>query len=170
MDADLFRLPEIREFDASAQTIGGNPDQLRFISEARLRDAELRLAESRARAHLTLSVGIRRLQDTDDTAFVAGVSVPLFAARQARPGIAEARALRASVDPAAAAERLRAETTLFELVQELRHSITEASTLRDRVSGELKTGVTPGSSQARQILRNAELKMIEITNSRSRSN
>ena len=84
VDADLFRLPEIREFVASAQTIGGNPDQLRFISEARLRDAELRLAESRARAHLTLSVGIRRLQDTDDTAFVAGVSVPLFAARQAR--------------------------------------------------------------------------------------
>ena len=45
--------------------------------------------------------------------------------------IAEARALRAGIEGEAAVARLKAETRLFELVQERRHSITEAEMLRD---------------------------------------
>lgn len=131
VDAELFHLPEVGDYDVLLARLAGSPDFLRHASDARQRDAEMRLAEAKARSSLTVSAGLRRLQDGDDTAVVAGLSMPLFAARRARPAIAEARALRESVAAESAAARVKAEASLFELVQELRHSITEARMLRD---------------------------------------
>lgn len=136
--AHLFQLPEVGDYQALVPQIGNSPDFIRFATEARQRDAEIRLAESRARAPITVSAGVRHLQANSDAAFVAGFSVPLFGARAAQPAIAEARALRAGIESQAAAARIKAETRLFELVQELRHSITEAEMLRDQVLPEME--------------------------------
>lgn len=136
--ADLFRLPEVGDYAALTIQLAGSPDFLRFASEARQRDADIRVAESRARSHFTVSAGVRRLQEDGDTALVASFSMPLFGARTAQPAIAEARALRAGIDSEAAAATLKAETRLFELVQELKHSITEAEMLRDKVLPEME--------------------------------
>jgi len=138
VEADLFALPQVGDFEELSTRLAASPDFLRFATEARQRDAELRLAQARARSHLTLSAGLRRLQDSNDTAFIAGVSLPLFGQRQARPAIAEAQALRAEVDAESAVARLKAETQLFELVQELKHSITEAEMLRDQVLPQME--------------------------------
>lgn len=133
VQADLFTLPPIDDYAALGPRLAASPDLLRFASEARQRDAEIRLAEAKKRSQFTVSAGVRRLQEDGDTALVAGFSIPLFAARHAQPAIAEARALRETVDADAAVARLKTGTRLFELVQELRHSITEAETLRDQV-------------------------------------
>lgn len=138
VQADLFALPEVLDFEQLSTRLAASPDFLRFSTEARQRDAELRLAQAKARSHFTLSAGVRRLQDSDDTAFIAGVSLPLFGQRQARPAIAEAQALRAEVDADSAVARLKAETQLFELVQELKHSITAAEMLRDQVLPQME--------------------------------
>ena len=135
---DLFRLPEVSSHTELATRLATSPDLLRFASEARQRDAEVRLAESKSRSQLTVSAGLRRLQEDGDTALVAGFSLPLFGARSAQPAIAEARAEREGIESQAAAARLKAETKLFELVQELRHSITEAEMLRDKVLPEME--------------------------------
>lgn len=139
--AELFRLPEVGDYEVLASQLAASPDFLRFASEARQREAEIRLAEAKARSSITVSAGLRRLQDTDDTALVAGVSLPLFGARQAAPAIAEARALRQGIDAESAAARIKAEASLFELVQELRHSITEAEMLRDKVLPEMESAL-----------------------------
>lgn len=131
--AELFRLPDVEDQETLVARLAANPDFLRFASEARQRDAELRLAQARARASLTASAGVRLLSATDDTAFVAGLSLPLSAGRQAQPHLDEARALREVVDVERKAAQVKAEASLFELVQELRHSITEAEMLRDEV-------------------------------------
>jgi outer membrane protein, heavy metal efflux system len=131
--AELFTLPAVGDYAQLLQRLSTSPDFLHFATDARQRDAEIRLAEARLRAPLTLSLGIRRLQQTADTAAVAGLSLPLFASRRAAPGIAEARAQRALVDAEAEAAQVRAEAGLFELVQELRHAITEAEVLRNEV-------------------------------------
>lgn len=136
--ADLFRLPDVADYTLLKPRLMASPELQRFATEARQREAELRLAESRSRAPITVSAGVRRLQQDDDTALIAGFSMPLFGARAAQPAIAEARALRAGVDGQAAAARLKAETRLFELVQELRHSITEAEVLRDEVLPQME--------------------------------
>ena len=135
---DLFKLPEDREYQQLSPQLAGSPNLLRFASEARQRDADLRLAEARSRNHFTVSAGVRRLQEDGDAALVAGFSLPLFGTRAAQPAIDEARALRAGIESEAAAEKLKTETKLFELVQELRHSITEAEMLRDKVLPQME--------------------------------
>ena len=138
---NLFQLPEDREYEVLSQQLAGSPDRLRFATAARQRDADIRVAQSRARNTITVSAGARRLQEGGDTALVAGFSLPLFGARTVRPVIAEARALRAGIESEAAAAQLKTETKLFELVQELRHSITEAEMLRDKVLPQMEAAL-----------------------------
>jgi outer membrane protein, heavy metal efflux system len=139
--ADLYALPSPDTFETLVARLVNNPDFLRFASEARLRDAELRLAEAHARSDINVTAGIKRLQDTDDEAFVFAVNVPLFAGARARGGIAEASALRAQSDAEREAHRVRAEAELFELYQELRHSVTEAQVLRTNVLPEMEAAL-----------------------------
>lgn len=140
--AELFRLPQVGDYTSLVAKLASSPYFLRFASEASQREAEIRLAEARARSNITVSAGIRRLEDTDDTALVAGFSLPLFGARRAAPAITEARVLRESVDAENTAARIKAEASLFGLVQELRHAITEAEMLRDQVLPQMEAALT----------------------------
>ncbi len=141
VNADLFALPRVRDFDTLVERLAGNPDLLKFATQARLRDAELRLAQAKARPHVALSAGVRRIQDGNDTAFVMGVTMPLLSARRAESGIAEARAMLDRVEVDAAAAQIKAEVALFELAQELRHAIAEATTLRDEVLPQIESAL-----------------------------
>jgi cobalt-zinc-cadmium efflux system outer membrane protein len=141
VDADLYALPEPAAFEALLARLEDNPDFLRFASEARLRDAELRVAEAHARANLTVTAGLKRLPDTNDQAFMFAVNVPLFSAARARGAVAEAAAERGRTDAERAAHRVRAEAELFEVYQELRHAVTEANVLRTDVLPELEAAL-----------------------------
>src|SRR3546814_3435039 len=68
---DLFVLPPTGDFDELLRRLKTNPDFLRFASETRLREAELRLAATLRKPDLTLSAGVRRLEQSEDNAFVA---------------------------------------------------------------------------------------------------
>jgi cobalt-zinc-cadmium efflux system outer membrane protein len=128
-------------FTALVARLDANPDTLRFVSERRLRDAELELAQARARADIGVTAGIRRLQRTRDQAFVVGVTVPLGAADRARSAADEAAALRALTDVDAEAHRVRVEAELFALYQELLHAITEAEALRSNIVPEMEAAL-----------------------------
>ena len=75
-----------------------NPDITRFASQARLREAELRLAQAQARPNLAFSVGVRRLEESSDNALVAGFSMPLPVFDRNQGAIREARVRRAQSD------------------------------------------------------------------------
>lgn len=139
--ADLFVLPQVRDYELLVETLARSANFLVYATEARQRDAEIRLAEAKARASITVSAGARWLAETDDAAFVAGVTVPLFGRRQAQPHIDEALALRQVLDAEGAGARVKAEASLFELVQELRHGITEAEVLRDEVMPQMEAAL-----------------------------
>lgn len=139
--ADLFALPRVGDYDALVDRLAASADLLLFATEARQRDAEIRLAEAKASASITLSAGARWLADGDDAAWVAGLSMPLFQRRHAQPAIDEAQALRAALDAEQAGARVKAEASLFELVQELRHGITEAEVLRDAVLPQMEAAL-----------------------------
>lgn len=139
--ADLFELPDEPDFEALMRRLGENPDFLRFASETRQREAELRVAEARARAAVSWNAGVRRLQREGEWAAVAGVSVPLFAAQRARGDIAEARAHRDAVAAREHSQRVRAEASLYELTQELSHAITETVLLRDEVMPQIEAAL-----------------------------
>jgi outer membrane protein, heavy metal efflux system len=136
--ADLFVLPAITDFQQLIGRLKLNPDFARFASEARLRDAELRLAQARRTPDIQLSFGVRRLQDTHDQALIAGFSMPLNSRSRAAPAISEALALRDEVDSKSQAHQVRVQTQLFELHQELRHSIDEARLLQTELIPEMQ--------------------------------
>jgi len=139
--ADLYALPSVDTFETLLAGLANNPDFLRFASTERLRDAELRLAEARTRSNLTVSAGVRFLQETTDRAFVFGVTMPLSSGARTRSAVAEAEALHAQTAAERDAHRVQAEAQLFEIYQELRHALTEAETLRASVLPEMEAAL-----------------------------
>jgi cobalt-zinc-cadmium efflux system outer membrane protein len=133
VQADLLRLPPIGDFKDLSARIAENPDLVRFAHEARLRDAEIRLAQTLQRPDLTLSAGFRRLEAERDQAFVFSVSIPLFASQRAASFIDEAQAHRDRVDADRRVDAVRIEATLYELHRELQRFVLQARSLRDDI-------------------------------------
>ena len=141
VETDLYALPTLDSFESLLARLDANPDFLVFASTARLRDAELRVAEAQARANLTVNAGVRLLHDTNDEAFMFGVTMPLGAGARARSNIAVADAARQESAAERHAHRVRAEAQLFELYQELRHALTEVDVLRTSVLPEMQAAL-----------------------------
>jgi outer membrane protein, heavy metal efflux system len=130
---DLASLPPLEPFEALRSRLQQNPDFSRLVSEKRVREAELRLAEMRRRPPWQLTAGVRRFEDAGDHAFIVGVTVPLGSRDLARGAILEARANAAGVDARGEALRVRLDAELFGLYQELRHAYAEVTTLASDV-------------------------------------
>ena len=131
--ASLFDLPEVGDYTDLVARLTANPDFLRFASEARLRDAELRLASTLRRPDLTLGGGVRRLQASGDQALVASLSLPLFSNSRSRSYVAEAQTQRALVDVERRTAEVRAQAMLYELHRQLGRAVLEAGTLQSDI-------------------------------------
>jgi outer membrane protein, heavy metal efflux system len=136
---DVMSLPQLETFDLLRERIENSSDLDRLVSEKRLRETELQLAEMRRRPPWQVTAGVRRFEDNGDHAFVVGLTVPLADRSYSRGAVAEARALSAQVDAKSAALRVQLDTALFGLYQELRHAYTEVAMLRDVVLPRMQT-------------------------------
>jgi outer membrane protein, heavy metal efflux system len=130
---DLLSPPALEPYEAVRQRIASNTDFERLVSERRVREAALRLAEMRAKPPWHVTAGVRRFEDEGDHAFVVGFTVPLPSRDATQGAIAQARAQTAAVDAQTQALRARLEAELFALYVELKHSYTEVDTLRTEV-------------------------------------
>lgn len=133
VEGDIYRLPTPDSFAALLARLDKNPDISMFLTQYRLREAELRLAEVEAKPDWRISAGIRRLELTNDNAFVAGITIPLTMRNKNQGRIAEARAKMAMADAHQAATRLQIETQLFAVYQRLQHSLHRTRTLREEI-------------------------------------
>lgn len=130
VQADLYTLPPLESFDSLRQLLDRNPDFVRFASDARLRDAELRLAQAQSRPNLTLSAGVRRFQATGDVGVVVGFSIPIPVFDRNQGAIAEARVRREQTQAGERAARIRAEAELFALYQQVQADREQLAVLR----------------------------------------
>ncbi len=110
-----------------------NPAIELFASEERLREAELQLARSQSSADIDWSVGVRQFQDTDDTALVAGVSVPLFSSQRNAGALQAAQAARDEVTVQRESALLALRATLFDAYQQRKLGIETAELLHAEV-------------------------------------
>ena len=124
----LADLPVPGDYTALVTRLAGNPDFLRFASEERLREAQLRLAATQRRADLTVGGGVRRLPG-HDLALVASVSIPLFAGGRAQGAMAEATARRDAVGARRDAALVRARAGLYALHRQLQDAVAVARQL-----------------------------------------
>ena len=74
---DLESLTPPPPLDSILSHLIDNPLVQRWEAEQNLRRSALSLEQARTHPDVKLSAGIRRLMDTDDNAFVAGVSIPI---------------------------------------------------------------------------------------------
>ena len=130
---DLLALPAVEPHAVLAAGFERNPQLVRYATEERVAAANLRLAEARRWPALRPHLGVRRLEATNDTALVAGVSVPIPLLNRNQGEVSGSRASVSRARAEADATRVRLQTTLFELYEELEHYFHRAETLRVEV-------------------------------------
>jgi cobalt-zinc-cadmium efflux system outer membrane protein len=142
VNGEILTLPTPYSFATLKTRINENPDLARFLSKQRVDEAELRLAEAQRKPNWRVSVGVRRLEITNDEALVANITLPLTLRNRNQGGIAEARANLAQTDAETIAARVRIETSLFVIYQELQHSLHRAKTYRDEIIPRMEQALT----------------------------
>lgn len=122
LQTDLYALPRLPPLSALRQSLAGSPEALARIAERAVHEAEGQAASTAAGLRPSLTGGLRRYEDGDDLALMAGLSLPFGVRRRAEQEaqLAEARAAQAAAENRAAV--LRAEEALFDRYQELVHA------------------------------------------------
>lgn len=141
VDGELSGMPPLETFESLRSRLEQNPDLEAFVSRARLAEAELNLARARSRPSWEVSGGLRRIEHSDDWALVGGINVPLRMGNRNQGRIDETRATLAQLEATEEAARVRIETELFVLYQELRHNIELAEGLETEVAPRFETAL-----------------------------
>ncbi len=126
----IFTIPSE---ETLSSLISQNPDVARWLVENEQRRAALELEKAGRIPDLTLSGGVRRFNETDDNAFVMGVSVPIPLFDRNQGGILEAGSRLAQAEKGREAAEASARAALAEAYQALATAFSEAITLRDDV-------------------------------------
>lgn len=131
--AALYTLPAVDDFAALETRLAGNPDLGRFLREARLRDAELRLALAQGVQNATVEAGLRRNQDSDSQGLLVSLQWPLALTNRNEGNVETARAARDRIDAEQAAARLRIRTELYALHRQLEQARAEVEGLEREI-------------------------------------
>ena len=131
--ADVFSMPPTTDFEALDARLAMNPDLLVFASEARVREAELRLAATLRKPDIAVSLGARRLEASNDHALVASFAIPLYSAGRSKSFISEAQAQHDSVGAERRIAEIKARVALYQLHKQLQQAALEANTLRTNI-------------------------------------
>lgn len=124
---DLLTPPTVASFEAVAALVDRSPELRRFADEKRLREARLQLARTARSSDVEWRIGVRRLEDSQDWAAVAGVAVPIGTRTRAAPGIRAAQADLEELDLEQRAEELTLYATLVEAHAQLTAAASEVS-------------------------------------------
>ena len=130
---DLEAVGEVPPLERLLELASANPAVARWGEELHLRKARLSLERARRTPDLGVRAGIQRLAESEDTAFMVGVSIPLplFDRNQGR--ILEAERELAGAHEKRRAAEVRSGTALRRAYRELCSARREAVSLRDEV-------------------------------------
>ena len=138
VEGDIFKLPATRTLATLKAQLEHSPDFTRLMSEKRLLQAQLKLAESQSNPPWRVNLGIRHFETTNDQALVAGISLP-FGERSRNTGnIIAARESLSQTMAHADALKVRFETMLYILSEELQHSLHLIAAYRGDILPQLE--------------------------------
>lgn len=150
VEADLFRLPPASQLAELLHNLDKNPDLEVMSDEIQLRSAELRQAQAERKTNLEWTAGVRRLQVSDDSALVVGLSMPLGSASRASGAITTANANHASAEQARVATRIKLRAQLTSLHGEYQQALAEIASLRTDVLPQLEKAMRATSDAFNQ--------------------
>ncbi len=131
--ANLFEIEQAKPFESLVTLLERNPDLVRFATEKRLAQSRTLLAKSAGQSDIKISGGLRHFNFTNDTALILSLNIPFGSSSRATSNIEESEMMALS-DPYVYQQRhLTLYSTLFELHQEIRHSIDAVTALRKTI-------------------------------------
>lgn len=133
VEGNLYHFSADIDFDTLYNKVKNNPEILTYAAEERLRDAQLRLAKTESSANIKWSVGIKQIQDINDTALTAGFSMPLFSSKRNSGAIISAQAKRDEVTVKKAATMLSLRHQLYRAYANRKQAIFTANSLRNNI-------------------------------------
>ena len=140
--ADLFSLPQATDLQTLIKKLDTNPDLAVLGDQVHLREAELRQAQAERKSNLEWNAGVRRLQVSDDSAFVLGLSMPLGSNARASGAITTAQAHRADAELAQVNARIQLRAQLINLHEKLQLTLAEINSLGSDVLPPLKQAMS----------------------------
>ena len=130
---ELDSLSPLPAIDQLTLLLSQNPDMARWPLEVDKGRASLELEKARAISDVRLSGGMKRFSETDDNAFVFGISVPLPISDTNQGGRLEAAYALAKVREEQRAARSEIQMELVRAYQALSNSHTEATELDNNI-------------------------------------
>lgn len=133
LEGDLFRFETADDLASLYRRVSSSPEIRILASEARLREAEVSLARSQSDNNVRWSLGVKRFDESGDSALTAGISVPLFSGKRNRGNIESARAKSEAARFQQESALLRVRARLFEAWQTYQQSSAAAKQMRSDV-------------------------------------
>lgn len=158
LEGSLFDFGANPGFDQLYARVKISPALQVFASEARIRDAEVTLARAGGRSDLTWRAGIKRFEETGDSAFTAGLSIPLFSNKRSSGEVTAALANRNAVDYAQQDLLLRLHAQLFDAYSLRKQSIEAANKTQNVVIPALEKAL----KLTRQAYENGRYRYLDL--------
>ena len=133
VSGDITVLQELPDFSTLTTKITQNPDLARWPFELEKRKASLALEKSRRISDVEIGVGWRDFNESDDHAFLVGISIPLPLFNRNRGSIREALYDVSKAEKEKAAVDLSVRTELWSVYNETQVAYSEASALKNTV-------------------------------------
>lgn len=138
---DIYTIPALPDLNNLRARLDRNTLVQRIEMQAGVHSAQRRLAESKRRADIEWSAGVRHLAASDDVAMVAGFTVPFGAKSRAAPLVREADSQVAKTPLTRRQQLLELDATVFSLYQSLRAARDELETLSKQIIPEAQRAV-----------------------------
>jgi outer membrane protein, heavy metal efflux system len=130
LDAGVRPVPPA---EALSKRLAQNPDLARWAVEMASRQEALRVEESKRIPDVTVTGGVRHVNETDDTGFVVKLSFPLVLFDRNQGGVLEARYRVASAEEERRATEVRLAAALAEAYQALLTAYRDVTVIRQEV-------------------------------------
>ena len=142
VEGNIVRVPQLASFETLKSRLQQNPEFARLLSDQRLKEAELQLAQAQNKPSWRVNAGLRHIGSSNDVALVTGITMP-FGERTRNPGrIAEASANLETINLQENAARVRIATALYVLYEKLQHNLHVIDTVRDDIIPPLEKALT----------------------------
>lgn len=156
---DLFRFPELPSLTQLQQRLQESPHITRYLTEQRVRAAQLRLAESGASSDVRIGMGVRHWQEENDNTLVFNISMPLAINDRKQGDIAAARADMEKNNAEQSLAQIEQQTLLQTIYIEAeisRHEALQLHTvavpLAEKIVRDIESGYSDGRHSALEVI------------------
>lgn len=130
---ELYSISTPPDLNAVVNEINNNPELARWVTVISREQGSIALAQANTIPDLTVSTGLRHLNDTDDVAVVANISVPLFLFDDKKTGVRRSEVELQRTLKQKEASELKIRSALMQNYQQLMILYDEVVVLKDEV-------------------------------------